>query len=489
MTNNHYNHKGRISGSQTILLTFIALAGIFIGSFFIFDFQDGAKLLFEKVTAKTNHKAPVATDTTDSAAPVVYRDTLTIETHLDTVAEDRKLFYEIEFEPAAIIDSIISEYLTGNSRLVYSFEQNSKISDTLREELRYRKWLAANLPDSELNQMLVSKQLFINRDSFDESCLMVTDTGKKTRKTSSPILWDYYINYSLKYHKPIIPFHLQSEVRQRVCYFNSNNDFFTANPPFLLWALLLIIQYGLFPALTLSGIIVVRNFKMRYPDVYKRKKNKWLIYFYPLLSAFTILVLVYSAFFTFFNPNYLRTGLFYVHLSGALVAGSFFSGLTGTICFTGFLLISGTRNHAETDNEITEREIDLLNDMNVLFNNLLIIASLVLCMIVLTTGSLYSSIGELEFIKKVHDDIGYTPFGYSNVMLVASLCSLLLLFFFVPAKLRLMAMETRIKKIDPDDKRIGKPADILGIAKSIFIVGLPVITSIVHFVISSFANK
>ena len=223
--------------------------------------------------------------------------------------------------------------------------------------------------------------------------------------------------------------------------------------------------------------------------MYKRKKNKWLIVIYPLLSALTIFVLVYAAFFTFFNPNYLRNGLFYVHLSGALIAGSVLAGLTGTFCFTGFLLISGTRNPDKTDDKITDDEIDLLNDMNLLFNNLLIISSLVLCMIVLTTGSLYSSVSNLEFIKKVQEDIGYPPFGYSNVLLVATLCSLLLLFFFVPAKLRLMTMEQRIKKIDPDDKRVGKPADIVDIAKSIFIVGLPVITSIVHFFITTFANK
>ena len=241
--------------NQWLTTTSTALAGLFLGSFFIFDFSDGAKLLFKKVTTK---KAPAAPKSTDSSTPKIKQDTVKkVITDVTVAVQARKLFYEIEYEPAIIIDSIISDYLSGNSRNSYSFELNPKKSDTLRDELRYRKWLTANLPDSELNQLMVSNQLFINKDAYDESCLMVTDSGSIDDKKSLPVLWDYYISYSLRYYKPITPYHLQSEVHHRVCYFTSNNDFFTANPPFLLWALLLVVQFGLFPSLTLSAIIVI----------------------------------------------------------------------------------------------------------------------------------------------------------------------------------------------------------------------------------------
>ncbi len=444
MTNNKAQ-KRSISGSQTVGLIFVAVIGLFIARFIVVGY-----------TNKSD-------------------------------------YHEVRYNPRAIIDSIMTRYDDPQSELFTKLDSDIANRDTLIAEIRYRKLLARNLTDSAVKAMLADHVLFINKDSFTTEKIIDFDNlrPKDIHHTTEyvRISWDYYINYSLKYRKPINSYHLQCTTNSAASYFRYNLDFLNKYPGFMLWLLLSAIQFALYPVLAIAAFIVSRNFRNRFPSVFEATQNKRRTATYFVLSGLIIFTLAAATLSVFFDPVLLQSGLFCWRLKSILWSGCSLAFIAAIACAAGFMLISGARNTEEQDDIVTDSEIKLLNSMNKLFNNLLLISSVLLCVIVLTIGSLYTSVNTLEIIRKANQDLGYTPFGYQYVLLVATLCSILSFLFFVPAKIRLLAMEQRIKEINPDEKRISQSPDLVAIAKSLFIVGLPIITSIIHFFVSTFANK
>lgn len=409
-------------------------------------------------------------------------------------------FHEVAYRPKVIIDSILSAYERGVLPLPEAYDTSDN-QDIVREEIKYRRHLMNRLPDSVVRKMFVEDQLFVNRDSFKNDCLIKAYYGDKIsvkdsiervelRKAGKPrprtkVLWDYYFNYSYKYNKPIHPYHLQRFVRMPAINYEYNMDFFTKYPGFLLWSLLIILQYGLFPVLTLCAWVLIIDFKNRFPKIYKKKDNKRQTFKYALLSGAILIVFMVIGFQAFFNPNLIKSGLFHRDMSIIMITVSILTCLAGNACFTGFMVISGSSFKLQSEGEVNDEDIELLNEMNELFSRLLIICSIILCIIVLTTGALYNSLNKMDFIKKVTSDLGYSPLGYHYAILFAALCSIILLLFFIPAKLRLLAIEDRLREIKPDENRISTSADVFGIAKSVLVVGLPLITGVMQSIFSA----
>jgi len=457
MKNHANNKKAYFSIKQTIALTFVAMAGLLAGYYFLLG--------------------------------------------------GTRVFHEIKYQPKVILDSILSDDSVQVDPLLSKCINDPKCNndslekDTMLHEVRYRRYLLKALSDSDLSRQLFNNQLFINVDSFNDSCLIsftFSDTLGISQKTkhrklnkTQPILWDYYISYSWYYNMPVRPFHTQKKIQSIAKSFATNMEFFTDYPGFLLWTLLIILQFSMFPALILCAWMIIADFKKRFSDIYAAPGKKSMTLRYVVFSAFIIGLYVVSSYFAFFNPTLINNELFYRKMNSILLYISSIVAIAGITCFTGYLLISGTpiSDGYSDNNKVARDDVILLNEMNRLFTNLLIISSIILCIVVLTTGSLYTSINSMDFIQKIANDLGYSPLAYHYVYLIAALCTILLLLFFIPAKLRLMDMERRIKEINPEESRLDKPSDIAGILKSIIIVGLPIITGIIHNLITMFTNN
>jgi len=395
------------------------------------------------------------------------------------------LFHEIEYAPDIVLDSILSPYGRGVALLPAALDTGDK--KIVLAEIAYRRSLLPKLYDTVRDRVLIDHQLFINMDSFDTKCL-INFRHRDAKDTGIVIWWDYYISASLKEGKPIPPIHLLQPVRHFSTPYPENMDFFMQYPGFILWVFLIIIQFSLFLVLTVCAWMIIKNFKDRFPETYGVHRINLLSNAFIVMAAVIIVLFVGASYVAFFRPNLVTNGLFYKKMWTVLVMVAGLTAVAGVSCFTGFLLISGTPVKCDSDEIATDQDVDILNEMNSLFSNLLLIASIVLCTIVLTTGALYASVNGMDFIAKVTADMSYSPFAYHYVLLIAALCTLLLLLFFVPAKLRLIAIEKRIRKIDPNDNRIDKPTDIYGILKGLLVVGLPIITGLIHWIITAFTN-
>lgn len=405
------------------------------------------------------------------------------------VLKGNNIFHELEYDPGAVTDIILKSYETGPNKLHVVSDTSRQMEDTVKEEIAFRRKLLTELSDSAKEKLLFDHQLFIDKEHFDDSCLIKYESKDTTQATAPSILWKYCFNHSLKYGRPLPPVCLHEKVRAMSLSYTINMDFLTAYPGFVLWVFLIILQFSLFSVLPVIIWMVIKNFKARLPEIYNHPEHRWLTVKYAWLAFMIILLFVLASYFAFFDPNLIRNELFYKRMNSILITVGVLTSITGVSCFTGYMLISGTPVRDDDENEVSEPEIKVFNEMNTLFTNLLTISSIVLCIIVLTTGTLYTSINDMEFIEKITADMGYTPFSYHYVLLIGILCTVLLLFFFIPAKIRLDQMEKRIKKADPDNKQLAKTTDIYGMLKSGFVVGLPIITGIVHFLVNILWHK
>src|SRR4028119_893851 len=75
------------------------------------------------------------------------------------------------------------------------------------------------------------------------------------------------------------------------------------------------------------------------------------------------------------------------------------------------------------------------------YERLNVMAATVLSLTVLSTGVMFTGINGLPFVQKLAADLGGTPFPQALVFLYAAMHSLLLLLFFLPARLTIAQLE------------------------------------------------
>src|SRR5690606_9236140 len=71
------------------------------------------------------------------------------------------------------------------------------------------------------------------------------------------------------------------------------------------------------------------------------------------------------------------------------------------------------------------------------FHAYFILSAILLSLLVVSTGALYSAVNSLDFIKLLTDDWGYSPVRSEFVYLYGALYTIILLLIYVPARIRL----------------------------------------------------
>lgn len=85
----------------------------------------------------------------------------------------------------------------------------------------------------------------------------------------------------------------------------------------------------------------------------------------------------------------------------------------------------------------TVRNRDLYDGIGKTFQGYFILSAVILSLIVLCAGSLYSAVNSLDFVKLIADDFGYSPVRWEFVYLYGALYTLILLIIYVPAHMRM----------------------------------------------------
>ena len=71
-----------------------------------------------------------------------------------------------------------------------------------------------------------------------------------------------------------------------------------------------------------------------------------------------------------------------------------------------------------------------------IFNTYFILASIILSLMVMNIGTLYSLINSLDFVRMLTNDWGYSPVRTDFLYLFGGLCTLVLLLVYIPARMR-----------------------------------------------------
>jgi hypothetical protein len=262
----------------------------------------------------------------------------------------------------------------------------------------------------------------------------------------------------------------------------------------------MLIQFGLFPFLimfSLKEILIFNNdygLKTTYGGIFKKSLAAFII----------ILVFVFMGYQAFFTKNIITNGLFYNYIGYKLGFIVFIIIVLGSITAAGFNIVTDidldiqankiselNTNKDEKDDIPTNGIIKKFNATTRLFNRMLITTSISLSLIVLTTGVLFHSVNELEFINKISDDFNFSPVADYQVMLIGIMCTTIILLFFFPAKIQLINYEKAMQKLintKTKENSLDIPEPMLPLIKTFFTVSLPAIGPIIHYIINLFSN-
>lgn len=123
------------------------------------------------------------------------------------------------------------------------------------------------------------------------------------------------------------------------------------------------------------------------------------------------------------------------------------------------------------------------------FQTYFILSAVILSLLVLTTGALFSTVNSLDFVKLLSDDWGYSPARTDFVYLYGGLHTVILLLVYIPAKMRFS--EITIKGV-PDAPPHGKWFDTIkspfGPLKEVLIAASPLLASVVQSMVDIFFN-
>jgi len=267
-------------------------------------------------------------------------------------------------------------------------------------------------------------------------------------------------------------------------------DFFTKYPGFGIWALL-ILAFCCCVAMTIGVCIDAGN---ELAELVSNKACQKTISYWP---SFVICVLLLAAFFfviknTLYDSDSIKDLYFMNNLGSKILFISIFGYAAAAFCFAGMIstasyakcfkdkvlaipdqqpiqtaingeidgLKNSLLNQALSATEIADIQLKLtaktaalaasqLLSANAvaaesdhaaskqLFRKFFYAIALLLALLVFCTGTLYSAVDNLDFIRMIKSDMGYSPARHDFIFLYAALHTLLILLFYLPAQLQL----------------------------------------------------
>ena len=135
------------------------------------------------------------------------------------------------------------------------------------------------------------------------------------------------------------------------------------------------------------------------------------------------------------------------------------------------------------DKEAEQKEKEtLFSNLSGIFQTYFLFASIILSLVVLCTGSLFSTVNSLDFIKLLGSDWGYSPARNDFIYLYGGLYTIILLLVYIPARMRFN--EANILNTPPVTTDKGKLFEFLkspiGQLKGILVATSPQLVSLIQ---------
>ncbi|NIJ52342.1 hypothetical protein [Dyadobacter arcticus] len=247
---------------------------------------------------------------------------------------------------------------------------------------------------------------------------------------------------------------------------NHNINFIARHPAVGVWIFCIVVFYG-FCFITIGTSY---DLKTKIYELFEKESvsqlEKYRYYLYATLSLVIILCLSQIWEHTFIDSDIIKNIFFMDTLRTSMNLTIILGYITGSLCIAGFLLTSGLlasfatqfkTNFVQADSELQklqngkkmlafakgydpETKVVFLKVLEI-FNTYFILISIVLSLMVLCTGTLFSAVNSLDFVKLIANDWGYSPARSEFVYLYGALHTTIVLIVYLPAKLRFDELE------------------------------------------------
>lgn len=380
-------------------------------------------------------------------------------------------FHEIKYQPRIIVAGAFN-------KLIHSLDSNLKLTrdsvnakrtkpvpaaqlaeweKKINEDSNFRNTLTGYKKDYE-DASLVDSQSFADLNKLLHFNITI-DTLRKWDSAFNDVSgykWQDTARFWIKL--PGTPPHTiyTDTTRFTITNYQSDMEFGARYPAVGLWILFLLV----FCSFCFIAISVSLYFKNRVLAIFfpLNLKGPSRASFY-LLWAFTLIAFICMMFVwrRSFNDEVMIKPIFFMRGFNRAMKGMMFIGyLAGACCLAGFFHTASmlgffarcinSNVKSPNDDKLSEEDLknlDIYNKLKKYFDNYLLLAASILSLLVLCTGTLFSTVNSLNFIKLLADDWGYSLARPDYILMYGALHSVVLLLAYIPASFSFSEIELK----------------------------------------------
>ncbi len=396
-------------------------------------------------------------------------------------SKNEKQFHEIIWDSRAIVGELANNATKDTARtrayvtnylLPYETGKRQNI-DSLLPSFRtaHLKALAglqqkiAGMNDS-LWDHFIETRLFLVPDSACVDCLDM-DTAKRYCGSDRCCLG----NVEIVYMDTAFP---QKQMRYKtslpVKVYNCPEDFLSKYPLFGIWALLLVIQVTLF-SFFIPWLLQMLFWRSHDKDVKLIQLNRGVKLVYIVVIVLACMGLYHLLLPGGDNNVLVKRQYFMAGIDDVFEVANIMGYLTAGLCLAGIVFSLIEIDKADEDKVFSKEEIDYLESR---FRHFLTIAGVLLSLAVFATGTFFSALNSLDFIRVISRSLGHSPVPNDYVLLYGLVHTFALLVFYIPARYKLdrLAMASGEKKVGEESWLPMKKLAQLAVVSSPLLAGL-----------------
>lgn len=344
-------------------------------------------------------------------------------------------FHEINWNPREVTETLVTLAFADINKLPDSLKQ--KQISTLNKIMQ----LLSTKTDTALRAELSRKSsLFIHiRDmaigNYHYDPTAIDDI---------PITPDLIVTYV---DSGLVKGQITYPVTLKIKRFESPNIFFNKYPGFGLWALLLTMGITFY-------FILIAGFGFHFTSasansLYKTHLDYKQREFFILLGSVLVFELAFDLLLLHSKTPQLSLGTIFMRSVGDVFTLANFSGyFAAAFCLVGMIISVLYMNKLKQKCKQEVMKISLVEELRTdikrRFNTYFVFAAIILSLAIFTSGVFFSAMNNMEFIKEVSRDQGFSPVNPDMVYLYGILNSFILLLAYLPAKYMLGSLDKLI---------------------------------------------
>jgi hypothetical protein len=345
------------------------------------------------------------------------------------------VFHEVAYDPRYIISSLVKE-----RQKIEKDSAHRKYLDSLENAI-------GQINDSVLLGRL-NRNLVSHLNSF-ELARMRIDTITKEDSTflaTTPVHWQFR-DTSVKNFAV-----LEGNIRMPVNKFPSDVSFFVKYPGFAIWVLLILGFFSTLFIVLAICLFAYREIRNKVDLCIKglitsRKYNLHYVMTFLILSCF-----LFMSYITFYDGEVVKDQYFFTGFRTNITVLVLFGYVVASFCFTGFMNAASYVDELQVRYNVAKRDkiegpqtIEYISNcyetLKTNFDTYFVATSIILSFVVFCTGSLYTALNTMDFIRKLEQDFGFSPVRTDFVYVYGGLNTLLILLFLIPVKLKFASFQ------------------------------------------------